>query len=569
MHSLIKYVLALAVGLWVTSVSSQTLMEERQYEPYVARYWNDASRLFHGVDVDEVYLFAYDAATDNWRMMPFQIDEGSLVTDPDNPDIPPRWTYFADHNGILDSLDQLVFMIRDMGDEADTDEWIENEDSQNYPRLRIRLRDPENASITGFAYLYRSSTIPDTVPKPYDMAFNRSGLRVDSKYYGLALHPVNNMVKDIEIKPPFGSGVDILDRQKIRFNGVIGFNIVTIQGSLTEDDLVLFNHFKYTDDPVVRVIVEMKMTIIDTASLGDIFMFNDPKFYPFSGEVGGGFPLSTEELQLREGIIDDIFIEVHALRESWDLNSNAVGMTFQNPMNQTMPVDGAADVVNTDVDVPIREWTAASGNQGTVLFYLAMEDSTWQSTELYYHDNASGGTADQAHFPISDTGDDLQSFGDQGILLVNDPTEVADLTLHFKTFFLPSDFNRQDMIILADQQQLRPVGSTTSENKTSVEKEHGNRIPDEFILHPNYPNPFNSGTWISFTIRQDADIHLYIVDVQGRTIRTLIRDHHSSGRHQVRWNGKNDSMIPVPTGIYFTKLVANDRSQIQKLVYVK
>jgi len=502
--------------------------------------------------------------------MPFQIDEITEVVDPENEDIPPRWTYFTEHNGILDSLDQLVFMISDMGNEAATYAWLDDDNSKNHARLRIKLSDPENESITGYAYLYRSSTIKDTVPRPYEMDFTPLQLRVDTKYYGLALHPENNMVKDIEIKPPNGTGVDILDRQKIRFNGVIGFNIVTIQGSLNENDLVLFNHLEFTDDPIVRMIVEMKMSIIDTASMGDLFMYNDPKFYPYSCEIGGGFPLSTEELQLREGIIDDIFIEVHALRESWDLNSNATDMTFYNPYNQGIPIDGTLDVdLNNQVDVPIREWTSASGEQGTILFYLAMEDTTWQSTELYYHDNSAGGTADQAQFPISDTGDDLQSFGDQGILLINDPTEVADLLLNFKAFMLPSDFGYTDMETLAAQQESRVEASTSEEIKTSINNERSRFNVLDFTLHPNYPNPFNAGTWISFTLQRDSEVRLQILDIQGRTVRTLIQDKETAGYHQVHWNGKNNSEIQVPTGIYFCKLSTGLQTQIQKLVYVK
>lgn len=504
---------------------------------------------------------------DKWYMMPFQIDERSIVQD--NPDIPERKTFFSDHNNILDSLDQLVFMIRDMGDEAGTDTWINDSASKKHNRMRIKIYDPKNESIAGYAYLYRSHTISDTVPKPYEMAFNRSQLRVDSKYYGLALHPVNNMVKDIEIKPPFGSGVDILDRQKIRFNGVIGFNIVTIQGSLTENDLVLFDHFKYTKDPVVRVIVEMKMTIIDTTSMGDLFMYNDPKFYPYSGEIGGGFPLSTEDLQLREGIIDDIFIEVHALRESWDLNANAMGMIFQNPKNQNIPIDGTVDAVDTEVEIPIREWTAASGSQGTVLFYLSMEDSTWESAELYYHDSSAGGTADHMQFPVSDTGGDLRSYADQGILLINDPTEVADMTLHFRTFFLPSDFGYQDMQTLVAQQQTLPLVWAENQSLTSVDlADHFSNI-ETFTLPPNYPNPFNAGTWISFALQRDSDVELRILDVQGRTVRTLIRGDVTVGRHQIRWDGTADSGMSVPTGVYFARLTAENQTRIQKLVYVK
>ena len=51
-----------------------------------------------------------------------------------------------------------------------------------------------------------------------------------------------------------------------------------------------------------------------------------------------------------------------------------------------------------------------------------------------------------------------------------------------------------------------------------------------FELHSNYPNPFNPSTIISYSIPEDAVVHLSIFDMRGRMIKSLVNENQTKGR---------------------------------------
>lgn len=76
-----------------------------------------------------------------------------------------------------------------------------------------------------------------------------------------------------------------------------------------------------------------------------------------------------------------------------------------------------------------------------------------------------------------------------------------------------------------------------------------------YLLYQNYPNPFNAGTEIRIQLPQDGEVELTIYNLLGQTIKTLAQGHKSSGHYIFRWDGRQESGEPVPTGTYFSRLV--------------
>lgn len=72
---------------------------------------------------------------------------------------------------------------------------------------------------------------------------------------------------------------------------------------------------------------------------------------------------------------------------------------------------------------------------------------------------------------------------------------------------------------------------------------------------PN-PNPFNQCVDLSFEIAKAGPIHFSIYDVQGRSIRTLLRGWHDAGPGAAFWNGKRDDGTQASNGVYFVRLIA-------------
>jgi FlgD Ig-like domain len=90
-----------------------------------------------------------------------------------------------------------------------------------------------------------------------------------------------------------------------------------------------------------------------------------------------------------------------------------------------------------------------------------------------------------------------------------------------------------------------------------------------FVLHPNFPNPFNPSTVISFRLLKSAPVRLSVYDVTGRIIRTLFDGIESAGDVRFGWDSTNDHGTPVSSGVYFAHLQVDQQSTTQRLILAK
>lgn len=81
-------------------------------------------------------------------------------------------------------------------------------------------------------------------------------------------------------------------------------------------------------------------------------------------------------------------------------------------------------------------------------------------------------------------------------------------------------------------------------------------IPANYELSQNYPNPFNPTTQIRFALPLDSRVELKIYDILGREVIALVSGNLHAGFHLAFWNARNGNGQPVPTGVYFCRLVA-------------
>lgn len=98
---------------------------------------------------------------------------------------------------------------------------------------------------------------------------------------------------------------------------------------------------------------------------------------------------------------------------------------------------------------------------------------------------------------------------------------------------------------------------------TSVDENKQN-LPLTHKLFPNYPNPFNPSTNISFEIASEADISLDVYNVLGEHIINLISSYKTPGKYLKNWNGLDKYGNAVPTGIYFVTLKVSSNSFKEK-----
>ena len=91
-------------------------------------------------------------------------------------------------------------------------------------------------------------------------------------------------------------------------------------------------------------------------------------------------------------------------------------------------------------------------------------------------------------------------------------------------------------------------------------------LPEVTDLLPAFPNPFNPQTKIQYTLSEDTNVSLSVVDMMGRTVQTIIRGQNQiAGSYSVHWNGKDDSGRIASSGTYLLVLKAGDIHKTQKL----
>ena len=522
----------------------------------------------YGYPVNEVYLYAWDNATGSWRMMPFQIDERIRTIDPNGDGESQRHSYFIADDGLIDDDDELVFMVRDMGEQAPERAWIPYPDSKEFNRIELRAYDPDDPAIDAYAYLYRSSSITEPVPSPYEFVYHEAQDSVESKYYAVGLGAKTGLVEDIVIKPPFGTGVDIFDRQKMRVNAVIAagpFSDQRLNGKTESLIKVVPGYREVTRKPVVRLVREVRQTFnLGIAEIEEGMTFYvTTRFYPFNGRVAGGSALDEASLKAALPGWDDPFLLFKALRQSWDFSPAAAGMRYYNKRNNGVLVDGVPDLVDKSIERPIRDWNLITGEQGALFSLIVLPDTVAESISLYYYDNSAGGTGDPDSLKFHDTGD-MASWGDFGISMWN----AKSLDLSFEMYFLPNTFNSEGQAQQLAHAVEKPVW-VSFQSTTGVEGRPGGAAPQAFALSPNWPNPFNQETVFSLSLPGPERIVVEIIDARGRLVRRLAAGSHAGGSHMLRWDGCDPSGRPLPSGLYFCRLTGATRTLQQKLLLLR
>jgi len=88
-------------------------------------------------------------------------------------------------------------------------------------------------------------------------------------------------------------------------------------------------------------------------------------------------------------------------------------------------------------------------------------------------------------------------------------------------------------------------------------------------LKPNYPNPFNPSTNISFALPEESSVQITIFDLTGREIWRSVKTSYAAGNYTLTWNGVNQSGANVVSGIYLVRMVTSKYTATQRIVLMK
>ena len=116
---------------------------------------------------------------------------------------------------------------------------------------------------------------------------------------------------------------------------------------------------------------------------------------------------------------------------------------------------------------------------------------------------------------------------------------------------------------------LDDIRLVTARAITSVLEEHIAGRPQGFTLEQNFPNPFNSGTVIRFSLPSSDVVKLVVYNVTGQKMATLLEGIREAGRYTVFWDGREISGNALATGIYLYRLQAGSQMETRKLLLLR
>ena len=118
-----------------------------------------------------------------------------------------------------------------------------------------------------------------------------------------------------------------------------------------------------------------------------------------------------------------------------------------------------------------------------------------------------------------------------------------------------------------------PLNSDTFEinfiGATQVDEFPEQSTIKRFQLFPNYPNPFNPLTNITYFLPADAEVKLIIYNLKGEKVKELVNGFQTRGDKKIVWDGKDSQGKEVASGIYFCKLQANQGCKTIRMVLLK
>lgn len=381
---------------------------------------------FLGFPVDQLFVYSYSGGV--WEQMPAQVDE-----------VTASGAYTTTEDSVLDANDEIVFMAKDLADQALAGDPITASLGISVPWYEIEVTDPINPTKKGWAYLVGSSTLTPTFTADYvdyDLQFHR----IKGATYGLG----------IAIPRPYfdylalNGGDDILDRTKTRLcfsRTWCPIDEDHLPGDpQIEDDLI--------EDGPVRVIVR------------------------------GGKGLAYHSMvRWTRPISGPGWIQPH-VRFSTDFNEQASGATYYNAVVPGgVVVDGEADTV---AEEPLSPWFQLSTDNGTL---IQVGDTTSMGGKQYnYYE-------DDSTYDEHDTGDGKR-YADTGVFTKN-PNQFFTYT--FALYSLPgaqpnlgatyAAFFTQPLSARASLQGLPlkiclPVIMKNAATSSTSRPQAGNPVPD-------------------------------------------------------------------------------------------
>lgn len=297
-------------GLAMVGSAATTMTFDRNFEPVVVTGMTVGA--LTGFPVNQLFVYAYSGGV--WRQIPAQVDEVTATGD-----------YTTTEDSLLNANDEIVFMAKDLGEQAPVNMPITASLPISLTWYEIEVNDPISPTQRGWAYLVRSRVLTQTLTADY-VGFDPATHRIHGEIYSLGFATPRPWADYLTLG---NSGVDILDRTKMRLNCII-----PLICPITEDKGLPLQDHLIKDGPV-RVIVR------------------------------GGRVLAYGSLLSWTTSISIARLFAGDIRFSIDFNQAVTGSIYYNAVVPGgVTVNGITDTVPA---VPLSPWWQVSTSHGTLV----------------------------------------------------------------------------------------------------------------------------------------------------------------------------------------------------------
>ena len=94
-------------------------------------------------------------------------------------------------------------------------------------------------------------------------------------------------------------------------------------------------------------------------------------------------------------------------------------------------------------------------------------------------------------------------------------------------------------------------------------------LPEGPQLQQNAPNPFNSGTVISWLQLHPGSARLEVFSLTGQRVAVLHEGAKRAGAHRLRWDGRDKQGRPLASGVYVYRLVTSEAVHTRRLTLLR
>ena len=373
------------------------------------------------------------------------------------------------------------------------------------------------------------------------------------------------------INPSFDTSIDLLLSEPVQSHDV------TISATITSGHTITSIYTPGSDSTQLQITLVGPFAALDSVTFGvlgltDLVGFEaDSQYFTYPTHMVGDFNTDNN--------VDVL-----------DLNQFATGWQDQDYTFETGPVTGDIPYfiphVNNifdlrDVMAFTRMWhysyettalLAARYEQvgpdvniyqdGQYLIIQGTEDVNAAKVILSYPE-----TSKEVHIPeeITSGGIIRLSHRREGQGLTTETAFIAD-SLDKNIRFKIESLDRDNAIFDIDYIALDNNGGVLFSGRKTMDVI---AVPDDYALHPNYPNPFNPLTRVNYDIPKDGPVELIVFDILGREVVTLMDANIQAGYHTMTWQGLNKHRQAVAAGVYFFQLRSKDFTRTIKMLLLK